>query len=125
MFSKGLVDGFGPKLAIFSSSFFLGNLGQENVFDGNLARKNAFLCYKSKEFEKLKNWDFFQNKELKKTKNWYVQSKGLAHGFGPKLAIFPFFFLFKQSRQGECVLWYCRAKKRFSSDKKPGAKKDE
>ena len=31
IFPKGLVYGFGPKLAILPS-FFLGNLGHENVF---------------------------------------------------------------------------------------------
>ena len=54
MFSKGLVHGFGPKLAI-CPSFFLGNLGQENVFYDILERKNAFLCYKNKELKKSEN----------------------------------------------------------------------
>ena len=31
IFAKGLTHGFGPKLAI-SQPFFLGSLGQENVF---------------------------------------------------------------------------------------------
>ena len=31
IFSNGLVHGFGPKWAVFSSSF-LGNIGEENVF---------------------------------------------------------------------------------------------
>ena len=31
IFPKGLTDGFGPKMAMFST-FFLGNIGQENVF---------------------------------------------------------------------------------------------
>ena len=41
-------------------SFFLGNIGQENVFDGSLERKNAFLAYKNKKFKKSKNWYFCQ-----------------------------------------------------------------
>ena len=39
---KGLTHGFGPKMAIFPT-FFLGNIGQENVFYDILERKNAFF----------------------------------------------------------------------------------
>ena len=42
----------------FFQLFFLGNIGQENVFYDILERKNAFLRYKNKKFKKLKNWDF-------------------------------------------------------------------
>ena len=54
IFAKGLTHGFGPKMAIFPT-FFLGNIGQENVFYDILERKNAFLGYKNKKFKKLKN----------------------------------------------------------------------
>ena len=54
-FSKGLIHRFGPKMAIFPT-FFLGNIGQENVFYDILERKNAFLGYKNKMFKKSKNW---------------------------------------------------------------------
>ena len=64
-------------MAIFPT-FFLGNINQENVFDDILERKNAFLAYKNKKSKKSKNWHF---------------SKGLTHRFGPKMAIFPTFFL--------------------------------
>ena len=47
-------------MAIFPTFFFLGNIGQENVFYDILERKNAFLGYKNKKYEKLKNWDFFK-----------------------------------------------------------------
>ena len=78
MFSKGLVHRVSPKLAIFPS-FFLGNLGKENVFYDNPERKNAFLCYKNKQFEKLKNWYF---------------SKGVSPWFWSKIGHFlNFFFL--------------------------------
>ena len=63
-------------MAIFPT-FFLGNIGQENVFYDILERKNAFLGYK--------------NKKLKKSKNWLFL-KGWTHGFGLKMAIFPTFF---------------------------------
>ena len=72
-----LTHGFGPKMAIFPI-FFFGNIGQENGFYDILERKNAFLSYKNKKFKKSKNWHF---------------SKGLTHGFGPKMGIFPTFFL--------------------------------
>ena len=54
IFPKGLTHGFGPKMAIFQL-FFLGNIGQENVFCDILERKNAFLGYKNKKFKKSKN----------------------------------------------------------------------
>ena len=41
-------------MAIFPI-FFLGNVGQENVFDYILERKNAFLGYKNKKVKKSKN----------------------------------------------------------------------
>ena len=75
-FWKGLTDGFGPKMAIFLTFFFFGNMGQENVFYDTLERKNVFLGYKNKKFKRSKDWHF---------------SKKLTHGFGPKMAIFPNF----------------------------------
>ena len=41
---------FGPKIADFGSFFFLGNIGQENVFCDILERKNVLLGYKNKKF---------------------------------------------------------------------------
>ena len=38
--------------------FFLGNVGQENVFKDILERKNAFLGYENTKFKKSKNWHF-------------------------------------------------------------------
>ena len=42
------------------------------------------------------------NKKLKKSKNW-IFPKGLVHGFGQKLVIFPHFY-FREYRPEECVL---------------------
>ena len=42
----------------FFRLFFLGKLGQENVFYDILERKNAFLGYKKKKFIKSKNCHF-------------------------------------------------------------------
>ena len=52
LFSKGVNPWFDPKIAIFVTYFFLGNIGQENVFFDILKRKNAFLGYKNKKFKK-------------------------------------------------------------------------
>ena len=42
----------------FFQLFFLGNIGQENVFYDILERKNAFLGFKNKKFKTSKNWHF-------------------------------------------------------------------
>ena len=44
-------------MAIFPI-FFLGNIGQKNVFYDILERKNVFLGYKNKKFKKSKNCHF-------------------------------------------------------------------
>ena len=45
-------------MASISTFFFLGTLGQENVFYDILERKNAFLGYKNRKFKKSKYWPF-------------------------------------------------------------------
>ena len=54
IFPKGLIYGFGPKLAIFPP-FSFANICHENVFDDILECKNAFLVYKNKKFKKSNN----------------------------------------------------------------------
>ena len=54
---QGLTLGFGLKMAIFPT-FIFGNIGQKNVLQDILERKNDFLGYKSKKFKKSKNCDF-------------------------------------------------------------------
>ena len=98
IFSKGLTNGFGPKMAIFST-FFLGNIGQKNVFYNILERKNAFLGYK--------------NKKIKRSKNRHF-SKGVDPWLWSKSAIFSTFFL-RQYRPEKCLLRYSRVEKRLSS----------
>ena len=56
-FFKGVNPCFGPKCPFFDL-FFLGNIGQENVFYDILERKNTFLSFKNKKFKKSKNWHF-------------------------------------------------------------------
>ena len=59
-FSKGVNPWFWSKNGHFSNFFFLGNIGQENVFYDILERKNAFLGYKNKKFKKSNNCHFSQ-----------------------------------------------------------------
>ena len=54
-FSKGVNPWFWSKKGHFSN-FFLGIIGQENLFYDILERKNDFLGYKNKKFKKSKNW---------------------------------------------------------------------
>ena len=61
----------------FFQLFFLGNIGQENVFDDILEGKNAFLGYKTKKFKKSKNSHF---------------PKGVNPWFGSKNGHFSYFF---------------------------------
>ena len=72
----------------FFQLFFLGNIGQENVFYYILERENAFHGYKNIKFKKSKI-DIFP--------------KGLTHDFGIKMALFAAFF-FRQYRPGKCLL---------------------
>ena len=61
----------------FFQSFFLGNIGQENVFHEILERKTPFQGIKTRSA---------------KTQKIEIFPKGLNHSFGPKMAIFPTFF---------------------------------
>ena len=63
IFPKGLTHGFGPKMAIFPT-FFLSNIGQKSVFYDTIKRKNAYLGYKNKKFQKSKNWHFSKGVNL-------------------------------------------------------------
>ena len=112
--------------------FFLGNIGQENVSDYILERKNSFLGYKNKKFKQLKNCHFSKGVNL-----WFWSKKGHfptfflgnigqenvfydiverkrvnLHGFCPKMAIFEIFF--RQYRPVKCLLRHSRSKKRLS-----------
>ena len=86
---------------------FTGNIGHENVFYDILERKTAFWSNKNKKFKKSNNWHF---------------SKGLTHGFGPKMAIFPTFF-YRQYRPWKCLLRYSSTKNRLLRLKKTRSSK--
>ena len=95
-FCKGVNPWFWSKNCHFFNFFFLGNLGQENVFYDILERENAFLGYKNKKF---KNWHF---------------CKGVNRWFWSKNCHFSNFFFFSQFRPLKYLLRYSRTKKRLS-----------
>ena len=57
-FSKVVNPWFGSKNGHFCNFFFLGNIGQENVYYDILEQKNDFLGYKNKKFKKSKYLHF-------------------------------------------------------------------
>ena len=90
-----LAHRFCKKMAIFPSSFFLGNIGQENVFYDILERKKAFLDFKNQKFKNSKIGIF-----PKRLTIFQIFPKGLTHGFGPKNGHFSnFFFLGKLGQE--------------------------
>ena len=78
IFPKGLTHGFGPKMVIFRT-FFFGQFrpGKYLLRYSRTKEKKPFYTVKSKRSESRKI-DVFP--------------KGLTHGFGPKMIIFPSFF---------------------------------
>ena len=92
----------------FFQLFFLGNIGQENVFYDILERKNTFLDYKNNKFKKSKNWHF---------------SKGVNSWFWSKNSYISKFVFFRQYRLGKCLLRYSRTRKRLSRQWKQEVRK--
>ena len=76
IFPKGLSHGFGPKKVIFSTFMFW----------AMQARKRSFTVFQNKKtpFYGIKT-------ESLKSRKIDIFPKGLTHGFGPKMAIFPTF----------------------------------
>ena len=77
IFSKELTHGFGSKMAIFSIFFF----------QAIQARKISFMIFQNEKtpFQAIKT-------RSPKSRKIDIFPKGLTHGFGPKMAIFPTFF---------------------------------
>ena len=98
IFRNGLTHGFGPKMAVFPTFFF----------QSIQARKMCFTIFQNDKtpFQAIKT-------RSSKSRKIDIFPKGYAHGFGPKMAIFPTFF-FRQYRPGKCLLRYSRTKKRLS-----------
>ena len=101
-FQNGLLQGLGPKMVIFPSSFFL----------ARQARKMSFTIFQNEKtpFQAIKT-------RSSKSRKIAIFPKRLSHGFGPKMAFFPTFF-FRQCRPGKCLLRYSRTKKAFLGYKK-------
>ena len=70
-FSKGVNPWFWSENGHFSNIFFLGNIGEGNVFYDFLEPKNTFLGYKNPKFKKSKNWHF-----SKGVNTWFWSKNG-------------------------------------------------
>ena len=110
IFPKGLTHGFGPKIAIYTTSFF-----------------------QVKEIRKM-SFTIFQNEKTpiqviktrrSKSRKIALFPKGLTHSFNPKMAIFPTSFFFWQYRPGKCLLRYPRTKNPFLGYKNKKFKKSK
>ena len=99
IFPKGLTHGFGQKMGIFPCLFFFAIQAAEMCFTVFQKKKRLFQPIKT---------------TRSKSRKIEIFPKGLTHGFGQKMAIFPC-LLFQQYRQGKFVLQYSTTKKRFSS----------
>ena len=97
-FPNGLTHGFGQKMAIFPTFFFY----------ATYARKMSFTIFQNKKMP----FYAIKTRSLKSRKIDYVP-KGLTHGCGPKMGIFPR-FSFRQYRPEKCLLRYSRTKKCLS-----------
>ena len=92
IFAKGFSHGFGLKTALFPSFIF--HLIQ--------ARKMSFTVFqqKKKPFQAI-------NKKTLKSQKIDIFPRGLTHGFGPKMALFPtFFFQAIQDRKMSFTILY-------------------
>ena len=94
-FSKGVNPWFWSKNGHFSNSSFQAIQTRKISFAIFQNQKTPFYAIKTKS---------------PKNRKIGIFSKGLTHGFDPKIAIFPPFF-FKQFRKGKCLLPYSRKKK--------------
>ena len=57
-FKKGFTQGFGPKMAIFPTFFFLSNIGQENIFCDILEQKKRLSRLRKHEVQKVEKLVF-------------------------------------------------------------------
>ena len=136
-------------MAMFRS-FFLGYIGQKNVFYEILERKNDFLFPKGLTHGFGPKMAIFQTFFLRQykpgkflfsileQKNAFLGYKSrssnsrkidiflkeLTHGFGPKMAIYPT-FLFRQYRLEKYLLRYSRTKNDFLGYKNKKFKKSK
>ena len=97
IFPKGLTHGFGPKMTIIPTV----------CFQTIQAKKMCLTIFQNEKTT-------FQPIKVRSSKSRKIEilSKGLTHGFGQKMAIFPCFFK-RKYRPGKCVLRYSRMKNRL------------
>ena len=96
------------KWPFFQLFFFLGNIGQENVFYDILEQKNTFLGYKHMKSKKSKNWHF---------------SKGVNPSFWSKNGHFWTFFFLGYIGQKNVSYDILEQKNAFQGYKKKQSKK--
>ena len=86
IFAMGLTHGFGAKMAIFPTFFF-----------AIQARKMSFMIFQNKKtlFYSIKT-------RGSKSRKIDIFLKALTHGFGPRMAIFPTFFLGNIAQENVC-----------------------
>ena len=97
MFPKGLVHGFGQKLAIFQSFYFRQNRPGKCVTSQIFKKeKDAFTDYKNKKLKKSRNWGF-----SKRVSPWFWSKIGISQSF-----------YFRKNRPGKRVSRYSRKKKK-------------
>ena len=87
IFLKWLTHSFGPKMAIFPTFFF----------QAIQTRKMSFTIFQNEKmpFQAIKT-------RSSKRRKIDVFVKGLTHGFGPKMAIFPLVFLGNINQENVC-----------------------
>ena len=99
IFPKGLTHCFGPKIAVYPTTFFQVKEIRKMSFTIFQKKKKAYLGYKDKKFKKSKNCPF---------------SKGVNPQFRSKNGLFSNTFFFRQNRAGKCLLLNSTTKKRLS-----------
>ena len=109
-FPKGVNPWFWSKNGHFFNFFFLGKIGQENVFYDILERKNTFLGYKNKKFEKSKNCIILQR---------------LIHGVWTKMSFFGTSFFYCKIDQKNVFDHILERKNALLASKKQKIKKSK
>ena len=95
-------------------TFFLGNIGQENVFYDILERKHAFLGYKNKKFKKSENWHFtrpvnpwFWSKHGHSSNFFFLGNIGQENVFYDILERKNVFLSYKNKKFKKSYNWHC------------------
>ena len=110
IFPKGLTHSFGPKIAIFPTF----------CCQSIQAKKMCFTIFQNekKPFQAIKT----RRSKIRKIE---ISPKGLTHGFGPKMAIFPTFCFQAIQAKKMCFTIFQNEKKPFQAIKKENFKKSK